>query len=932
MQRELRIFLVFIFMLACFPQVALSQYKARPTISTLDPTAGPPGAKVRIVGSDFGPEYKVFFGGIELAPLRQTETEIEVQLPENAVQGRFTLKGPIHQVVSPQVFWVVQPQVAPIITDIEPLAGPPGTAVTITGKHFSKLSHENLVTLNGQPMSLRSATSTRIVAVVPAGAKPGNIEVKVYNAGNATSPQKFGVLEQLKIDSVSPNGGPPGTKVTLVGSGFSAKRNGNRVTLNGKPCKILRMSSTELVVQIPANGAESGKFAVDVKEYGRAESQAVFPVAYPPEIKGFEPLAGGIGREIAIQGNHFGNTPKAVEVLLSGRKCPILGVTDEEVRVVVPDGAVSGPLEVVVAGMGSAVSQQAFDVWAPLAVTRMEPRFGLPGTEVSIWGTGFRADASAHSVMIGNKAVAVDRIEEGALIFKIPNDAPSGKISLSLEVKDRGTTNIAMPLQVAHSPQIVDFFPKRGPAGSQVTISGSNFGSKVNHVRVLLGNRVATVTKVQPNSITLSVPEGATSGKLEIQTVRRGKVQSNQEFEVYVPVQVTNFLPSMGYSGQVVNLFGSGFDMKAKRNIVKIGGTKVKVVEASPTRLKVKLPPNVQPGKFRVEVASRGYSETALAFNVVERLEISSFSPQVGPPGTYVYISGKGFSNKGLRGYLGQKPIGVRVDSPTKAIIAIPKGSVDGPLVFTAPGAGRADSRQVFKVLAPLTVTGFQPRTGEPGTRVAIYGTGFDLRPKMTQVFYGPNILKLEPGSHESMLIVTIPEGATNSSFRVTVKDRGQVESEDIFAVYKQVNTPAPAPIASAPAPIASAPAPLAAAAPAQTIAPSPQTQTPAAVTPPQAAPKQSTDDVVGESKGTINRFEPDKAPMGEIVTIYGSGFGEDITKVKVWVGQVPANVVGVVPDMIMIEVPVGVNRGKVRVQVGATAQMVSKEFLLITE
>ena len=53
------------------------------------------------------------------------------------------------------------------------------------------------------------------------------------------------------------------------------------------------------------------------------------------------------------------------------------------------------------------------------------------------------------------------------------------------------------------------------------------------------------------------------------------------------------------------------------------------------------------------------------------------------------------------------------------------------------------------------------------------------------------------------------------------------------------------------------------------------------------------------------------------MIMVEGTGFGEDMSVVKAWIGTEPANVVGVLPEMIQIEVPVGVHRGAVKIKIG---------------
>jgi hypothetical protein len=695
---------------------------------------------------------------------------------------------------------------------------------------------------------------------------------------------------------------------------------------------VLSASANEIKVQVPKKGAETGRFKVDVKGVGSYEYPTQFPVVYPPDISRFTPLAGNVGTRVNIMGTHFGNTAAGVQVLITGRACQVLSVRDDEIVVNVPQGAVSGNFKINVPNMGAATSDQVFEVWAPLAVTRMDPRFGMPGSEVKIYGSGFRAKASDHTIFLGDDKLKIDKIDSGALVFKIPSKAPDGPVSFRLEVKDRGATMVPMGFTVMHSPELGDFSPKRGPVGSAIVINGNYFGTKLNHVRVLLGGQIVPATSVSPKQITATIPPGAATGQFEIQTVRRGSVKSKKTFEVFVPVRVTNFLPSLGYVGQTVHVFGSGFDGNKKLNTVSLNGKKLKVLEASPTRLKVQLTKGSTTGSFKVEVPGRGHSETMQKFKIVEKIRLKSFDPPSGVPGTYVTVKGNGFENTGLRGYIGQTPIGVRVDAPSKVTIAIPPGAESGKFVFTAPGAGRAESDGKFKVLVPLAITGFQPAYGPAGTKVSVYGTGFDLRPNKTKVTYGRTNLKVENGSSDTMLVITVPKGADDSPFKVKVRGRGEVESENLFSVVKPMAVAQPQPQPQPypqpqpqPQPVAQPPAgqpPI-----------QPPIQPPVAQPPLQPPHPKAMDDLLGvKEQAKITSVEPTEAMVADVITIYGSGFGEYVSVVKAWIGQGPASVVGVVPDMIMIEVPPGVRRGAVKVKVGDNVMVKSKQLIAVSE
>lgn len=62
---------------------------------------------------------------------------------------------------------------------------------------------------------------------------------------------------------LTPNGGPPGTSVTLTGSNFSATQGGSNVTFNGAPAAVTSWSDTQIIVTVPA-GATTGPVVVTV--------------------------------------------------------------------------------------------------------------------------------------------------------------------------------------------------------------------------------------------------------------------------------------------------------------------------------------------------------------------------------------------------------------------------------------------------------------------------------------------------------------------------------------------------------------------------------------------------------------------------------------------------------------------------------------------
>lgn len=119
--------------------------------------------------------------------------------------------------VSPELQITVAP--APVITSIDPLEGPPGTQVTITGENLQNAFYVNFP---GSDATIASDTSTQIVTSVPSAAQSGLITVSTPG-GTVQSSTSFTVDPPPApvITSISPLSGAPGDTLTITGTGLA---------------------------------------------------------------------------------------------------------------------------------------------------------------------------------------------------------------------------------------------------------------------------------------------------------------------------------------------------------------------------------------------------------------------------------------------------------------------------------------------------------------------------------------------------------------------------------------------------------------------------------------------------------------------------------------------------------------------------------------
>jgi YD repeat-containing protein len=165
------------------------------------------------------------------------------------------------------------------VLSFTPSSGAVGTSVTINGSGFSATPAQNTVQFNGAAATVTSATATRLVVVVPAGATTGQISV-TSPGGSDSSDTSFtvGTPGAPTITSFSPSIGLPGDAVTITGTNFQTAAGDNRVKFNSLRAPISSANATTIVTSVPATN--SGKISVGTP-FGNVVSNTDFFVPPP---------------------------------------------------------------------------------------------------------------------------------------------------------------------------------------------------------------------------------------------------------------------------------------------------------------------------------------------------------------------------------------------------------------------------------------------------------------------------------------------------------------------------------------------------------------------------------------------------------------------------------------------------------------------------
>ena len=408
---------------------------------------------------------------------------------------------------------------APTVTGFTPTSGPVGTSVTITGTNLTGASS---VKFNGRSATTYTVdSSTQITATVPSGATTGKISVTTAG-GTATSSSDFTVIPPPSVTGFTPTSGPPGTSVTITGTGFTGVSD---VAFNGTsvPSGDYTVdSATQITAKVPS-GASTGKISVTTPN-GTGQSASDFTVTVPPTITGFSPTSGWPGVSVTITGTNFTG---ATDVAFNGTSVGAGNYSvdsNTQITAVVPSGATTGKITVTTP-VDIATSVDDFTVTPePIpTITSFSPTAGPVGTSVTINGSAFTGTAA---VAFGTTAAATFSVDSDT---RITATVPSGALTGPITVTNPTGPGTSTGIFTVTTASAISEVQKKHAIANDVSISAT-LPSAPSAGDVL----VAVVTVGQAASPAFDTPSGWTSAFAPARGAMFWKVSDGSEQTVTV--------------------------------------------------------------------------------------------------------------------------------------------------------------------------------------------------------------------------------------------------------------------------------------------------------------------------------------------------------------------------------------------------------------
>jgi len=644
------------------------------------------------------------------------------------------------------------------LTSFTPAAGPVGTVVTLTGANLPLASSVGFGGANTSSVTIVSPTSIRVP--VPDGATTAPVGI-LSPAGNPVSATAFRVLP--KVTSVTPDEGEVGDVVTLAGSNLAGA---TAVRFGAALAAINGSSYGALTVTVPAT-ATTSTISVTTPD-GTAVSPAPFVVVRTPTITSFSPATAPEGATVTLSG---ANLATVTAVSFNGVSAsPITVLSSTSIRAAVPGGATTGRVTATnVAGV--ATSPSDFKV-AP-SIVSVTPAQGTPGTLVVITGTTLSVASLTGPVATVRFGAMVAGNVSGSsttLTAFVPLTATSGRITVTTP---GGTATSASDFVVVRPPTIASVSPSSGPVGSVVTITGTNLGSVTS--ATVNGLDAGPVTVLSPTSIRITVPGGATSGKIGVTNPSSSAISAAA---FTLTPAITGLSPARGEPGTSVTISGTTL---GAASLVRFGAIAAPITGNSSTQLTVTVPSSAASGPVTV-VTPTGTTASVTAFTVVRTPTITGLAPARGPVGSAVIISGAsvgtaaGVTFTGAAGDV--SAAAMTVLSASSVQVVVPDGAALGPITVSNE-AGRATSALAFTPTP--RVLSLTPARGQPGATVTIAGSNLD---GASVVKFGAVVaggLSVAPDGRQ--ITATVPASAVTGKVSVTTPAGAATSLTDFVVV-----------------------------------------------------------------------------------------------------------------------------------------------------
>ncbi|XP_072303332.1 fibrocystin-L-like [Eucyclogobius newberryi] len=574
---------------------------------------------------------------------------------------------------------------------------------------------------------------------------------------------------------------------------------------------VLKMAGIE-AKHVPAGSSRDRRSSQDCvasplcPETNQSSSGVSFTAApcSTPTVQSISPNQGTYHQAIHVTGNGFGNVSCAIKVTVGDEPCHVINSSNTDLFCrlgadsELPIG-IAHPLALRVDNLGSAIvtvkeEMQRRFVLLPV-VDKVWPHVGSTNgfTRLALHGSGFSdgavtaAGRSCNVVSVNYTHITCDTSE---------SQVNSGEVVYQDgQIRSTCTSNCSFEYSTAITPSVskLSTYTVSGP--SNVEILGVGFGDKTEDVYVTVGAEEAKVLAVEDDNITIAV--GALPAAAHrVKVIIRSKGLAHCQFSLTSEAKAS-LSPEVGSleGGTPLVFTGNGF---APGNTNVTIGSKPCVIQSTiPSEVRCLSPPNDE-SAAQVEILVFSMTYPVLTFNYSSTYTpvVSSVSPDTGPSGTLITLTGSGFGSDQQLVSVSLNHVPCSVSSVTETQVQCTVGNNPGgphPIMLQHQGKGHARSAVTFNY--ELTLSSVQPSEGSfgGGALLSIQGSGFDPESAEVQICGHDCKVDRESSTSSKLSCYSPHNNATGSEIRcvVFVSNPTQTLTLADGYTYKSALTPA---------------------------------------------------------------------------------------------------------------------------------------------
>jgi hypothetical protein len=308
----------------------------------------------------------------------------------------------------------------PTLSSFSPTAAGTGQTVTISGTNFTGAT---IVSFGGTPAtSFTVVSATSIAAVVGAGAT-GSVSVTTSNGiGSRAGFTFISATTAPAISSFTPTSGKTGQVVTITGTNFTGA---TAVSFGGTAATTFTVVSATSINATVGAGASG---TVSVTTASGTGTLAGFTYLPPPTIASFSPTSAGTGQTVTITGTNFTG---ATGVSFGGTAATSFTVVSATSITAVVGAGATGNVRVTTANGN--VNRGGFTYIlltnAP-TLTSFSPTKAVPGSNITLTGTGFNPTLSQNTVWIGASKATISAATTTSITARVPVGATTDYIRI----------------------------------------------------------------------------------------------------------------------------------------------------------------------------------------------------------------------------------------------------------------------------------------------------------------------------------------------------------------------------------------------------------------------------------------------------------------------------------------------------------------------